>query len=324
MSRTALAAALLLGMVAASVEARWLKGNTHTHTSRSDGDAPPETVVRWYREHGYDFLVITDHDQVTTPHPRYADPLPAARGEGLLLIPGEEVTDRLPKKPLHICALGLTKAVKPQGGATPVEVLQADIDAVREAGGLPVINHPNFGWAFGVEELRQLERVALLEIASGHPLVNMDGPPSVESMWDALLMEDRRVFAVAVDDAHHYGLEPPKGELPARPGQGWVVVRAEKPAAPEILAALARGDFYASTGPALDTYDVTKDAITIAVSPSYQTRYRVQFIVRGKVVQETVGMTAVYRIRGDEGYVRAKVLDSNGKAAWMQPVLVRR
>src|SRR5690242_11824625 len=102
MSRTAVAAALIW-MMAASVEARWLKGNTHTHTLRSDGDASPETVVRWYREHGYDFLVITDHDQITL-----------VDGGGLLLIPGEEVTDKLPKKPLHICALGLTKVVKPQ------------------------------------------------------------------------------------------------------------------------------------------------------------------------------------------------------------------
>ncbi|HKO58368.1 MAG TPA: CehA/McbA family metallohydrolase [Thermoanaerobaculia bacterium] len=313
MSRTALAAAVLLWMTAASVEARWLKGNTHTHTLRSDGDASPETVVRWYRDHGYDFLVLTDHDQVTR-----------LDGGGLLLIPGEEVTDKLPRKPLHICALGVTKVVKPQGGATPVEVLQHDIDAVRAAGGIPVINHPNFGWSFGADELRQLRGVALLEIASGHPLVNMDGPPSVESMWDALLMAGKRVFAVAVDDAHHYGLEPPKGELPARPGQGWVVVRADKLAAADILTALERGDFYASTGPALDAYDVSREAITVTIRAAYQTRYRVQFLSRGSVLQETVGMSATYRIRGDEGYVRAKVLDSNGKAAWMQPVMVTR
>lgn len=311
MLRTA-CAALLLWTIAPSVEARWLKGNTHTHTLRSDGDAPPETVVRWYREHGYDFLVITDHDQIT-----------AVDGGDLLLIPGEEVTDRLPKKPLHVCALGLTKVVKPQGGATPVEVLQHDVDAVRAAGGVPVINHPNFGWAFGVDELQQLQHVTLLEIASGHPIVNMDGPPSVETMWDALLIMGRRVWGVGVDDAHHYGIEPPKGELMARPGQAWVVVRAEKLEAGEILAALERGDFFASTGPMLDTYEVTRENISIAIKPAGQTRYRVQFLSRGKVVQETVGLTATYRIRGDEGYVRAKVLDSNGKAAWMQPVVLK-
>lgn len=43
-------------------EPRWWKGNTHTHTWWSDGDSPPETVAAWYREHGYEFLVLSDHN----------------------------------------------------------------------------------------------------------------------------------------------------------------------------------------------------------------------------------------------------------------------
>ena len=31
---------------------------------------------------------------------------------------------------------------------------------------------------------------------------------------------------------------------------------------------------------------------------------------------------ATYEIRGDEGYVRAKIVESNGDMAWTQPVLV--
>jgi len=41
---------------------RWWKGNTHTHTLWSDGDAPPEHVIRWYVENDYDFLVLSDHN----------------------------------------------------------------------------------------------------------------------------------------------------------------------------------------------------------------------------------------------------------------------
>src|SRR5262245_32769399 len=40
----------------------WLKGNTHTHTLWSDGDAAPEKVADWYKSHGYDFLVLSDHN----------------------------------------------------------------------------------------------------------------------------------------------------------------------------------------------------------------------------------------------------------------------
>jgi hypothetical protein len=41
---------------------RWLKGNTHTHTYWSDGDAAPEVSVAWYKDHGYDFLCLSDHN----------------------------------------------------------------------------------------------------------------------------------------------------------------------------------------------------------------------------------------------------------------------
>ena len=70
---------------------RWYKGNTHTHTLNSDGDSSPDDVVRWSREHGYNFLVITDHNYLTT-----IDGLNAVYGakEQFLVIKGVEVSDR--------------------------------------------------------------------------------------------------------------------------------------------------------------------------------------------------------------------------------------
>jgi hypothetical protein len=41
---------------------RWYRGNTHTHTLWSDGDAPPDHVVKWYADNGYQFLVLSDHN----------------------------------------------------------------------------------------------------------------------------------------------------------------------------------------------------------------------------------------------------------------------
>ncbi len=40
----------------------WWKGNLHTHTLWSDGDAYPEMVVDWYKQHGYHFLALSDHN----------------------------------------------------------------------------------------------------------------------------------------------------------------------------------------------------------------------------------------------------------------------
>ena len=297
----------LLVLLATNVHAGWFKGNTHTHTLESDGDSTPEEVVRWYREHGYDFLVITDHDKVTI-----------VDGGGMVMIPGEEVTDRLPKKPLHVNAIGIANAVPPQKGATVVEVLQHNIDAVREAGGIAAVNHPNFGWAFGAEELLQLKGATLLEIASGHPYVNMEGPPPVESMWDRLLTAGRRIYGIAVDDSHH--LKRPWDVDIAPPGKAWIVVRAEERDAKAILAAIARGDFYASTGVELADYEMNEKSMTVRVREKNLAHYRVLFIgANGRVLQESQGSSATYAFRGKEPYVRAKVIDSNGKAAWLQP-----
>lgn len=42
----------------------WKKGNLHTHSFWSDGDDFPEVIASWYRENGYDFLAISDHNTI--------------------------------------------------------------------------------------------------------------------------------------------------------------------------------------------------------------------------------------------------------------------
>lgn len=295
---------ILLILLSFPAEARWYKGNTHVHTNESDGDASPADVVRWYASHGYDFIVITDHDMIT----RY-DLEP-----GFIAFRGSEITDRLPKRPLHVNAIGIDEPIKPQGGKTAVEVMQRNIDAVLAADGLVTVNHPNFGWALSPEEILQLERFHFLEITSGHPLVNAEGPPSVESTWDALLTKGKRVWGIATDDSHHFRCPPPTSA--ALPGQAWIVVRAEGLKRATILDAMKRGDFYMSTG--VELSDVGPGCVTIVEKGA--AKYRTTFIGRGgRVLHETTDLDARYTIRGDEGYVRARVVDSNGLKAWTQP-----
>ncbi len=40
----------------------WQKGNIHTHTFWSDGNDFPEMIASWYKQKGYDFLTLTDHN----------------------------------------------------------------------------------------------------------------------------------------------------------------------------------------------------------------------------------------------------------------------
>jgi hypothetical protein len=133
---------------------RWYRGNTHTHTLNSDGDSPPDSVARWYRDHGYSFLFITDHEKLTDPAPlneRYGKP-----GQ-FLLIMGQEVTQRVvdssrtrePRRQAHMNSLGGSTVVMPQGtnglasGITMAEGYARNIAAIRAVGAVPQINHPN-------------------------------------------------------------------------------------------------------------------------------------------------------------------------------------
>lgn len=49
----------------------WFKGNTHMHSQWSDGQAMPEIAVKWYRDHGYDFICLTDHNLMQSEKLRF-------------------------------------------------------------------------------------------------------------------------------------------------------------------------------------------------------------------------------------------------------------
>ena len=300
----------------------WYKGNTHTHTLNSDGDSTPDEVVRWYREHGYQFLVITDHNFITS-----VDGLQALHGadEKFLVIRGEEVTDKFGDKPIHVNGLNVERLVAPQGGKSVAEVIQRDVDAIRAASGVPHINHPNYEWAITPADLEKIERDKLFEIYNGHPLVNNaggGGHPGLEEVWDMLLTSGKIIYGIAVDDAHVFK-RPTDPNVP-RPGQGWVVVRAPKLSAGALLEAMERGDFYASTGVMIDDIANASGSLTVKMRERGTTRYTTHFIGRGgRILATTTANPAVYKIRGDEGYVRAKVIDSNGKFGWVQPLFIK-
>jgi hypothetical protein len=300
---------------------RWFKGNTHTHTINSDGDSTPDEVVRWYREHGYNFLVLTDHNYLTA-----VDGLNSVHGaaDKFLLVRGEEVTSRASTKAVHVNGLNLETLVSPSTAASIVTATQENVDGIRKASGVPHINHPNFTWAMTPDDLLQVQRTRLFEIFNGHPQVNNEGgggAPGLEEIWDRLLSSGRLMYGLAVDDAHHF--KRPGDPLASGPGRGWIYVRAERLEARALVEAMERGDFYASTGVELERYDASASAIDLAVKATTYSRYRIQFIGRnGKVLSEQTTPAASYTFKGDEGYVRARVLESNGYAAWAQPVAV--
>jgi hypothetical protein len=227
---------------------RWLRGNTHAHTVLcGHADSAPAAVAAWYLDHGYHFAVLSEHNLFIDPA---TVPLPAERRPDFLLVPGEELTG---PRGVHTSAVGIRA---PLDGSAPketpaAEVLARHVAATLDAGGVPILNHPNYRWGVRAEDVLAVERLQLFELSNGHPDVNDAGDathPSTEALWDALLGAGRVVWGVASDDAHHF-----KGWAPdlSNPGRGWVVVQAPELTTEAIVEALSAGRFYASTGVAL-------------------------------------------------------------------------
>ncbi len=328
----AVVAIALLLCLGGESRAEWYKGNTHSHTINSDGDSSPDAVARWYKEHRYNFVVITDHNFNTDV--RGLNALLAAQ-EKFLVVSGEEVTDRFELSgertlPLHVNAIGTDQSrgsstIGAQGGGSVLAVLQRDVDSIRAAGAIPQLNHPNFGWAVDTDAMDRLKGYSLFEIWNTSTNCNNlggGGYPSTEALWDSVLTRGKQVYGVASDDAHEFKVWGPRY---SNPGGGFVWVRADSLETGALVSALERGDFYSSTGLRLERLEVSQRRILIESELKGRTRHRVTFIGKGgNTLYQTDRNPAVYEIKGTELYVRAKVVDSNGQVAWTQPVFVGR
>ncbi len=296
------------------------RGNLHSHTSRSDGDRPPEETYAWYRDHGYAFVAITDHNQRSAP-----EEFRSLERKGFAMIPGEEITMLVHGHPVHVNAICTAKTIGDvadhmlENFPTIDEALRWAVSRVREQGGVALVNHPNFIWALTADDLPSAHGAQLLEIWSGHPFVHCDGDaqhPSEETIWDRVLKKGETFAGVAVDDTHYIG---PHRDPAAKPGRGWVEVFASEATAPAICAALAQGHLYASSGVRLRRIAVGGD--TLSLWPE-RPGVLVEFVGEGAEIlsraRPAKGEPATYRLHGRERYVRARATLPDGKHAWTQ------
>ena len=301
---------------------RWVKGNTHAHTTNSDGNELPRRAARWYQDNGYQFLFITDHNMVTEVSSLDAD----KAADDFIVIPGAEITLYFQKQPAHVCALNPSRLVEAKPGLSLVETLQNAVDAARQSGALAQLNHPNWKWSYGFAEAGKLRGARLIElfnVSRDHNNYSAGGRPGTEEIWDSLLSAGVTLYGVASDDTHDYLGDFTAGK--SYPGRGWVFARVAELTAAAVCAALDKGDFYASTGVELADVQVTEREYRVTIKPYNDTAYTTFFIGRdGVVLKKEYGLNAAYEFRGDELYVRAKVFASNGETAFCQPVFVKK
>ncbi|MEP7198985.1 MAG: hypothetical protein ABI874_04125 [Chloroflexota bacterium] len=290
----------------------WLKGSLHTHTNNSDGDAPTEHVVDWYATHGYDFLAITDHNTITLP-----------TSDRLLWLRSTEISLAAERKPIHVNAFDIGELqLRTNPDESIVQTLQRAVDVTNAAGGFAMINHPNFKWAFDHEAMARVNGWSLLEIYNASTDCNnfgFGGRIGVEAMWDKLLSAGQRAHGVATDDSHDF-LKERWGHI-SPPGLAWVEAWVDQKSVAAVARALQAGDFYASTEIEFDELVMGESAFHLRIRQMQDYAYTTLFIGKdGHVFSAVHGTQPSYAARGDEGYVRAKVLSSNGGWAWTQPL----
>ena len=204
-------------------------------------------------------------------------------------------------------------------------MMQANIDAVLDPGGIACINHPCWERAFNHDEILKTRGASMMEIFKGTlgsnnypvPIPDLYNPTEI---WDNVLTAGVPLFGVASDDSHHYHDFAPEKE---NPGRGWVMVEAEALDSEAVVEAMALGNFHSSTGLYLDHLKSTPDEIVIEFRSQRHLIMMTQFIGKdGFVYQETVGDRASYRPTGDEGYVCAAIRSSDGTQVWTQPVFL--
>jgi hypothetical protein len=200
------------------------------------------------------------------------------------------------------------------------------VNRTHQEGGVALVNHPNFHWSFGFEELADASSAKLLEVWSGHPNVNTDGDDSHlshEEIWDSALSQGWDFAGVAVDDMHKLGAT--NNPRLAGPGRGWIEVFAMNATEPEICEALRNGWLVASNGVKINRLTVGGKTLSVA---AYAPGGTVEFIGNGGVTLQKQrvhadGRPNVYHLRGGEDYVRARVTAPNGMRAWTQAYRVR-
>jgi hypothetical protein len=262
-----------------------LKGQLHDHTTNSDGLNSPVDLVTAYKNAGFDFISITDHDFLT-PDPAVA---------GIIFIEGVEDTNAR-----HVTAYDVWE----QSASTNTQTV---IDLYRTTSKLCSIAHPNWGGTL----IKRPEMVGYYDY-NFIEVFNSFTDTYGENQWDWILSSGKKVFGIAVDDCHDIAA--------AYFGKGSVVVKANSKDKASIVQSLRDGNFYASSGNDI-AVSVAGNVITVSSLASSNFTF---IGINGRVLQSNNGVTsASYTIKGDEMYVRVKsVKVSDSTAAWSQPIFI--
>lgn len=270
----------------------WLKGNLHTHTTLSDGKLPPEETIQACLRRGYDYVALTDHDTIAS----------VTRGHfpSIIVLSGVEHSAQQ-----HILRVNVLSTL-------PHDLsYQSVIDLTLQAGGLVILNHPNWGQNYDHwrdSQLFALERYHGIEVYN-NVVEYLEGSAYALDRWDKLLSKGRRVWGYANEDTHRT----------FQIGSAWNMVNVRERSQEALLKGLQAGRFYASTGVVLEEIAV-EDGYFRVRSPNARELRLIS--LHGEVIDRLAGDSAAFSLRKASVYARVEAVGEGSARAWTQPVFL--
>ncbi|PKL12948.1 MAG: hypothetical protein CVV52_07990 [Spirochaetae bacterium HGW-Spirochaetae-8] len=289
---------------------KWYKGNTHIHTTLSDGGKSPGEAVALYRTAGYDFIAITDHWHAFHLDQDLGEIVSSSRD--MLVLPGIEIDgkDELGHY-YHVVALGDFEQMELS------ENLDSSIARLVGQNAYLILAHPY--WSGNrMEDVRRYPFHAL-EIYN-HVAAWLNGKSLALPYWDDTLRHRDDLSGIASDDAHL---------LPQHPGWngGWIMVQADGLSQASILQALRAGTFYATTGPSFHRIHTEGNRITCKTTPIKQAWLVGEGYFGTRAVAAEGQLLSDFSFTIEPGsqlarssYVRLEIEDEQGKRAWTNPL----
>ena len=302
-----------------SQSGQWFKGNTHAHTSVSDGKLAPEQLINEYKKAGYNFLAITDHE-IYSDYTQYDT-------DSFIMMPGVELMlwqgDRKIAFTTHLVRLGIPGKNKfkhaqklEYNNTTPTREL---IDFLHDNGNFVILAHPYWSgtrlehfneYSQGIDAMEIYNNVCNLAYGTGYS----------EAFFDTAIWADRHIFCVASDDTHQ--TVSAKNDFCG----GFIMVKASCLDRSSIYEAISQGNFYASTGPLIDEFYVENGVAYVKCPPCEKISFNTDFYSGNFTICPDGSLTQAsweYKsIDNKPRYVRCKVENKNG-TAWSQPIWLR-
>ena len=266
------------------------RANLHSHSTLSDGMLSPEELKRIYREQGYSILAVTDHEHPKS-HAHLSEPdfLMLTGYEAYIRTNASAQFDRYepevhlglfakdPGNETMICfneayvkyiddpseRAGLRRVGSERPREYSVAYVNEFIRTAVQHGYLVSYNHPV--WSMEDEErVLSYENLFSLEIQN-FSSYRQNGVEYSGALYDKLLRRRKALFCHAGDDNHNKGpLSCPRSDSFG----AFTMILSDELSYDAVIAAMERGDMYASMGPLIHEISLEDGTVHIECSPA--------------------------------------------------------